>query len=215
MHSHRSYVEHLITFENIVAWNKFKSCLFETSCWVLIFGPPLLNTLRPRQDRRHFADDIFTCIFFNENCCISIKFSLKYVRKGPIDNNPALVQIMAWRRSGDRPLSEPMMVSLPTHICVTRPQWVKERVALAICVPMSVMIADISCSALWVRPHVVLSYRLSRWWWELVTFRVPRRFATSRSSCTIEICHNVPVPNRYQNYVTSIGLIMVQVRLVW
>ena len=38
---------------------------------------------------------------------------------------PALVQIMAWRRPGDRPLSEPMMVSLPTHICVARPQWVK------------------------------------------------------------------------------------------
>ena len=31
---------------------------------------------------------------------------------------------MAWRRPGDKPLSEPMMVSLPTHICVTRPQWV-------------------------------------------------------------------------------------------
>ena len=31
---------------------------------------------------------------------------------------------MAWRRSGDKPLSEPMMVGLPTHICVTRPQWV-------------------------------------------------------------------------------------------
>ena len=83
-----------------------------------------INTLRPRQDGRHFADDIFTCIFFNENCRISIKFSLKYVRKGPIDNNPALFQIMAWCRSGDKPLSEPMMISLPTHMCVTRPQWV-------------------------------------------------------------------------------------------
>ena len=31
---------------------------------------------------------------------------------------------MAWRRAGDKPLSEPMMFSLPTHICVTRPQWV-------------------------------------------------------------------------------------------
>ena len=88
-----------------------------------------VNSLRPRQDGRHFADDSFTCIFFNENCCILIKFSLKYVRKGPIDNNPALVQIMAWRRSGDRPLSEPMMVSLPTHICVTRPQWVNADVS--------------------------------------------------------------------------------------
>ena len=33
---------------------------------------------------------------------------------------------MAWRRSGDKPLSEPMMDSLLTHICVTRPQWVKQ-----------------------------------------------------------------------------------------
>ena len=42
----------------------------------------------------------------------------------PINNTPSLVQIMAWRRPGDKPLSEPMMVSLTTHICVTRPQWV-------------------------------------------------------------------------------------------
>ena len=46
------------------------------------------------------------------------------VPKGPIDNIPALVQIMAWRRPGDKPLSEPMMARLLTHICVTRPQWV-------------------------------------------------------------------------------------------
>ena len=89
-------------------------------------GTVYINTLRPRKDGRHIADDIFTCIFFNENCCILIKFSLKYVPKGPIDNNPALVHIMAWCRLGDKSLSEPMMLSLPTHICVTRPQWVKE-----------------------------------------------------------------------------------------
>ena len=51
-------------------------------------------------------------------------FSLKFVPKCPINNIPALVQIMAWRRPGDKPLSEPVMVSLLTHICVTRPQWV-------------------------------------------------------------------------------------------
>ena len=49
---------------------------------------------------------------------------LKFVPKYPICNTPALVQIMAWRRPGDKPLSEPMMVSLLMHICVTRPQWV-------------------------------------------------------------------------------------------
>ena len=36
---------------------------------------------------------------------------------------PALVQIMAWYRSGDKPLSAPMIISLPMHICVTWPQW--------------------------------------------------------------------------------------------
>ena len=86
----------------------------------------VLNTLMPRQNGRHFADDIFKCIFLNENVWISIKISLKFVPKGPINNIPALVQIMAWRRPGDKPLSEAMMVNLPTHICVFRPQWVNE-----------------------------------------------------------------------------------------
>ena len=81
-----------------------------------------VNTLRPRQNGRRFADDTFKRIFLNENVRISIKISLKFVPKGPINNIPALVQIMAWRRSGDKPLSEPMMVSLLMHICVTRPQ---------------------------------------------------------------------------------------------
>ena len=89
-------------------------------------GDRAINTLRPRQNGRHFPDDIFKCIFFNENVWIAIKISLKFVPKGPINNIPALVQIMAWRRPDDKPLSEPMMVSLPTHICVTRPQCVKD-----------------------------------------------------------------------------------------
>ena len=86
-----------------------------------------LNTLRPRQNGRRFADDTFKRSFLNENVRISIKISLKFVPKGPINNNPVLVQIMAWRRSGDKPLSEPMMVTLLTHICVTRPQWVNKQ----------------------------------------------------------------------------------------
>ena len=89
-----------------------------------------LNTLRPRQNGRHFADDTFNRIFVNENVRIFIKFSLKFVPKGPINNIPTLVQIMAWRRPGDKPLSEPVMVSLLTHIRVTRPQWVNNMVWL-------------------------------------------------------------------------------------
>ena len=97
----------------------FHGCMF-------MYAISTLNTLRPRQNGRRFADDTFKRIFLNENVRISIKISLKFVPMGPIDNIPALVQIMAWRRPGDKPLSEPMMVSLPTHICVTRPQWVNK-----------------------------------------------------------------------------------------
>ena len=42
--------------------------------------------------------------------------SLKFVSKGQIGDIPALVQIMAWRRPVDEPLSEPVTVSLLTHM---------------------------------------------------------------------------------------------------
>ena len=86
---------------------------------------PSFNTLRPRQHIHHFPDDIFKCIFLNENAWSSIKISLKFVPRGPNNNIPALVQIMAWHLPGDKPLSEPVMVNLLMHICVTQPQWVK------------------------------------------------------------------------------------------
>ena len=84
----------------------------------------MFNTLKPRQNGRRFADEILKWIFVNENVWVPIKISPKFVPKGPINNIPALVQIMASRRPCDKPLSEPMMVRLTTHICVTRPQWV-------------------------------------------------------------------------------------------
>ena len=77
------------------------------------------ETKWPPFSRRHFP-----VFFLNENVWISMNISLKFVPKGPINDMPALVHIMAWRRAGDKPLSEPTMVSLLTHICVTRPQWV-------------------------------------------------------------------------------------------
>ena len=77
------------------------------------------NTSRSRRNRRPFADDILKCIFLNENEWILSSISLKFVPKVRINNIPPLVQIMAWRRPGDKPLSEPMMVSLLRHICVT------------------------------------------------------------------------------------------------
>ena len=68
-----------------------------------------LNALRQRQNGRQFPNDIFKYIFLNENIYISIKISLKFVPEGPINNIPALVQIMARHQPGDKPLSEPMM----------------------------------------------------------------------------------------------------------
>ena len=78
-----------------------------------------LNTLRPKQNHWHFADDTFKCVFLNENIRTSINISLKFVP------GVQLTIFHHWRRPGDNPLSEPMMVSILTHICVTRSQWVK------------------------------------------------------------------------------------------
>ena len=56
-----------------------------------------------------FRDDFSKCFFMNENCCIPIQISVKFVPKGSIDNMPALVEKMAWRILGDKPLSAPLM----------------------------------------------------------------------------------------------------------
>ena len=77
------------------------------------------NTLRPRQNARHFAIDIFKCILLNENVWILLKISLPFVLKVPINNITVLVQIMAWCWPGDKPLSKLIMVNLLTHICVS------------------------------------------------------------------------------------------------
>ena len=90
-------------------------------CYVCV----LLNTWRLRRNGQHFADNTLKHIFFNEHDeCIWIlnEISLNFVPKGPINNIPALVHIKAWRLPGDKPLSETMMGSLPTRICVTWPQ---------------------------------------------------------------------------------------------
>ena len=55
------------------------------------------------------ADSIFKSISLNEKAWILIKMSLKFVPKGPVNNIPALVLIMAWQRPGDKPLSEPVL----------------------------------------------------------------------------------------------------------
>ena len=56
-----------------------------------------------------FPDDILKRTFMNENAWISLQISLKFVPKGPINNIPALVRLMAWLPTGDKPLFEPIL----------------------------------------------------------------------------------------------------------
>ena len=76
----------------------------------------LRNILRPRQSGCHFTGDIFKCIFMNKNIWILFNISLKFVPRFRINNISALVQIMAWCRPGDNPLSEQMRASLLYHV---------------------------------------------------------------------------------------------------
>ena len=79
-----------------------------------------INTLKLRQH-----GDIFKCIFLTENVWIPIGISLKFVPKIPINNIPALVQMMTCWLVRIKPLSESLMVRSPTHLCIAKPQWVK------------------------------------------------------------------------------------------
>ena len=91
-----------------------------TFCWLLchsvelsqeslVYGGYFINPLMSRQNGQHFTDDILKCIFVNGNIQISNTIWLKFVPKGQIDNNTALVQLMAWRGTADKLLSEPML----------------------------------------------------------------------------------------------------------
>ena len=100
-------------------------CIYDVTNWgteAVLFTS--FNSLRPRRNGRYNSDNIFKCIFLKENVWILTIISMKFVVRVQLTIFQHLVQIMAWRRPGDKPLSEPMMVSLLTHICLTRPQWV-------------------------------------------------------------------------------------------
>ena len=97
-----------------------------------------LNTISAHKELTHWGRDKMAAIFqttFSEafswkkiyNFCI--KISLKFVPKGPSSKIPALVQMMAWHRPGDKSLYELTMVRFLAHICVTRPQWVNHESA--------------------------------------------------------------------------------------
>ena len=120
------------TSESRTETYNFINCIYEYELrdkWPLPFilfffflgGGGSFNSFPLGQNGCHFADDIFKFIFLTENVWISINISVKFVPQGQINNIPVLVQIIAWRRLGDKPLSEQMMANSLTHICLTRP----------------------------------------------------------------------------------------------
>ena len=107
----------------------------------------------------------------------SIKISLKFVPKGQIDNIPAMAQVMPWCRPSDKPLSEPMVVGLLMHICITRPQWVKgilSRMSFThLCFngayhPAAILISNSHSNSKWFIQwqwkYISCIYRMSRQW---------------------------------------------------
>ena len=74
------------------------------NCYLM--GSRWCQLISPGQNGRHFADNSVKRIFLMKKFEFFIKIALKFVPKGPIVNNQALGSIMAWRRIGDKPLSE-------------------------------------------------------------------------------------------------------------
>ena len=72
-----------------------------------------ITTRVPDQNGRHFADDIVESILLNEHLSIQIKFQLEFASNGSFDDKSALVQAMAWHRTGDKPLSKFMITQSP------------------------------------------------------------------------------------------------------
>ena len=87
------------------------------------------NTVRPRQNGHNIVDDIFTCLFERKCATCDKKFTgycpLLRIRI-QFYIMSVLVQIMAWHRTGDKPiiLTSDGWSSLLAHICVTLARWV-------------------------------------------------------------------------------------------
>ena len=119
--------------ENVLLWAERK--LWQVGGWTQDCSIHIIAKLQLMQSLNlsHWGRDKMATILqtmfsnafsWNKNVWILLKISLKFAPKGQINNIPSLVQIMAWHWLGNKPLSEPMMISLLTHICVAWPQWV-------------------------------------------------------------------------------------------
>ena len=111
-----------------IPWNECRPYMYAGICSGSVLGIHYSLAARaahqlisPGQNGHHFTNDIFECIFLNENIRILIQFSMKFVPKGPIDNKSASVEVLACRFFGTKSLHEPMLTqSTDTYIYGTR-----------------------------------------------------------------------------------------------
>ena len=98
----------------------------------------------------HWCQDkiapILQMTFSNAFSIILIQISLTFVPNGSIKNKPALVQVMAWHQTGNKPLSEPWC--LLTHTWLTHPQWVGVSQ-----IPSNIIVCSKACSNQQQRNH--------------------------------------------------------------
>ena len=130
-HQAMEYLEPCFDTYMYITWTasqgKSHTCI---TCKSKFIAAPLLTHLPLDKVAAILADDIFNCIFLNENDRIPIQISLNYITGSPIDKKSALVQLMAWRQTGDKPLPEQWWPSSLTHICDTRGRWVIKELML-------------------------------------------------------------------------------------
>ena len=91
-------------------------------------------TMRPRQNCRNLILQMtYQNLLYCRKIVLFIQILLKIVSKGPIYNKPTLVQMMAWRWVGNKPLSDQWWPGLLMHKCITRPKWVNVKCSVADC----------------------------------------------------------------------------------
>ena len=111
---------HCVVYIQLEKWHSKLVKYKWTELTFLSFNSSVLyaiSTLRLRQNVCHFADDVFKCIFLNENFWISNNMSMKCVSQGLIDNI-SLIQVVAWcHQATSHYLNQWWLWSLLMHIC--------------------------------------------------------------------------------------------------
>ena len=125
-----SWYNHLYNHHKVNTLKFDKACIQQSagsSLVQLVAWGILVNSSLSEQNGRHFPRGICKCIYMKDKLCILIWIPLKFIPTVPVDNIVALLQIMAWCRTGDKLLSETMLTRLTYALCGIRRRWGKIR----------------------------------------------------------------------------------------